>query len=223
MYSVRGQGRRRRATLVAGAAMATMLLLTGCQGDTEPDAGGATTIQGTPSGSPAAVAATTPSNPEPSPASSAGPAANIPVPEKPALADENSEEGLEAFTEYWFELLSYSYLTNDWSVFDEETDPGCRTCASIRTSVSELYNQGRWLAGAEVDLVSFDTTFEMTTSGSITSYVENRQNEISYFDTDGYVLRTVPQQAEPALDVINTIFEEGRWVVLDYGAPEGTK
>ncbi len=167
--------------------------------------------------------ATAPPTPEPSPASSAGPATNIPVPVKPALADENSEEGLEAFTEYWFELLSYAYQTNDWTLFDEETDPGCRTCASIKSAVTELYGQGRWLSGAEVDLVSFDTAFQPTTSGSITSYVENRQEEINYFEQDGVVLRTVPRQSTPALDVVNTIYDSGSWLVLDYGAPEGTK
>ncbi|BBE23209.1 hypothetical protein MN0502_20920 [Arthrobacter sp. MN05-02] len=199
------------------------MLLTGCQGDGDPSAR-QTTSPASPSAAPTtgAPTATASATPEPSPASSAGPAANIPVPVKPALADENSKEGLEAFTKYWFEVLSYSYVTNDWTLFDKETDPGCRTCASIRSSVVELYGQGRWVRGAEVEVISFDTAFELTTSGSITAYVKNQQSKIEYFEADGSVIRTVPQQDPPAFDVVNALYDEGSWLLLDYGAPEGT-
>lgn len=209
---------------MAGSVIALMLL-TGCQAEADPSA---TETPDKPSSSAApttaepSASASAPLTPEPSPASSAGPAVNIPVPVKPALADENSAEGLEAFTKYWLELLSYSYVTNEWSVFEEETDPGCRTCASIKSAVNELYGQGRWLRGAEVNMISFDTAFEPTISGSVTAYVENQQSQIDYFDKDGSIVRTVPKQEPPAFDVVNALYEQGSWVVLDYGAPEGT-
>ncbi|KQN97479.1 hypothetical protein ASF21_14455 [Arthrobacter sp. Leaf234] len=70
---------------------------------------------------------------------------------------------------------------------------------------------------------SFNTTFELTTSGSITAYVENQQSEITYFDKDGTVARSVPAQNPPAFDVVNAVFDQGSWLMLDYGAPEGTE
>jgi hypothetical protein len=209
---------------VAGTVLA-LLLLTGCQGDADPSDTG---TAGQPSASAAPTAAEASGTPSPassagpSPASSLGPAANLPVPVKPALADENSKEGLEAFTRYWFELLSYGYLTNDWNDFDRVTDTGCRTCDSIRDAVGQVYEQGRWLEGAKVEVVSFDTEFEPTTSGSVTAYVENQQSRIHYFEDDGTPLRTVPKQDPPALDVVNALHEGGTWFLLDYGAPEGT-
>lgn len=217
-------------SVVAGAAVVAILLV-GCQGDPDPSANGPSSQpsssaepSNTDGGGSATPTASSlePASPEPSPASSAGPAANIPVPVKPALADENTAEGLEAFTKYWFELLSFSYLTNDWTGFDQETDPGCRTCASIKSAVHELYRQGRWLGGGEVSVLSFDTAFELTTTGAVTAYVENQQSSIQYFNEDGSVARTVPQQNPPALDVVNAIYEEDGWFILDYGAPEGT-
>jgi hypothetical protein len=224
MFSVRAGGRRRGAAASVGAIVA-LVLLTGCQADAGPSADEA---PDPPSSSAAATPAETStsasasSSPEPLPASSVGPAADLPVPVKPALADENSKEGLEAFTRYWFELLSYSYLADDWSKFDEETDGGCRTCLSIKAAVNELYSQGRWLRGAEVKVISFDTAFEVTTTGSVTAYVGNQQSKIEYFDRDGSVIKTVPMQDPPAFDVINALYEDGHWVILDYGAPEGT-
>lgn len=216
--------RRRVVPMVAGSAV-MLMALTGCQGSDDPSA---TETPDAPSqsasASPSASATpTAPSTPEPSPASSLGPAANIPVPVKPALADENTAEGLEAFTEYWFELLSYGYATNDWAELDRLTDPGCRTCASIKAAVVELYGQGRWVRGADVAVVSFDTTFEKTTSGAVQAYVENQQSEIIYFETDGTILRIVPEQDPPAFDVVNALYQDDEWILLDYGAVEGTK
>jgi hypothetical protein len=161
-------------------------------------------------------------SPAPTPASSNGPAANIPVPEKPALADENTREGLEAFTRYWFELLNHGYTTNNWNAFDTETDPGCRTCGSIKANVLELYAQGRWVQGADISVVSFSTKFEESLTGSITSFVENQQNEIVYFESDGTVLKVTPKQPSPVLDVVIATWEQGSWLMLDYGQPEGT-
>ncbi|MBG6181531.1 DUF6318 family protein [Arthrobacter sp. CAN_A1] len=163
-----------------------------------------------------------PGTPEPTAASSDGPAANIPVPEKPALADENTVEGLEAFTEYWFELLNYAYITNDWEPFEAVTDPGCDTCVAIRSSVEEVYEQGQWIAGAEIQMLRFASDFEINTSGSINSFVENQQAEILYFDSDGTQLGSDPEQSDPSLDVVIAVWDDDSWFLLDFGRPEGT-
>ncbi|GAA1128219.1 hypothetical protein GCM10009582_26910 [Arthrobacter flavus] len=165
---------------------------------------------------------TVPTTPQPSPASSDGPAANLPVPEKPPLADENSVEGLEAFTEYWFELLNYAYVTNDWAPLEEVTDPGCDTCAAIRSSVEEVYDGGQWIAGAEIEVLRFASNFEANTAGSINSYVENQQAKIIYYESDGTELGMDPKQFEPSLDVVIAVWDVDSWLLLDYGRPEGT-
>ena len=221
MYSVRVQGRGRRSRLLASAAVATMLLLTGCQGDPEPDAGGTTTVQGTPSESPAAVATTKPPTPEPSPASSAGPAANIPVPEKPALADENSKEGLEAFTEYWFELFSYGYETNDWTEFEAVTDPGCGTCGNVLIAVEEVYDASGWIVGADSSLIDFTTDFQINTQGSIRSFVEVVQGQIQTYSSDGMLEGDDPEK-ESRTSVTFAIHGKDGWRMLDFGSPEGS-
>lgn len=211
--------------LIAGT-----LTLSGCQGDPDEARTGSpssspptsTAVSAPPTASPDPSGGASTAAPEPSPASSIGPAANIPVPTKPALADENSKEGLEAFTRYWFELLNYAYETNDWAPFDAETDPGCRTCASIKGNVSALYDQGRWVQGANISVVSFSTEFEESVTGSISSFVENQQGQIVYFNADGTELKVTPMQPEPAIDVVIAIWDKGSWLMLDYGTPEGT-
>ncbi|WP_146069546.1 DUF6318 family protein [Arthrobacter sp. B0490] len=229
MFLVRaiGHGRRsRRRTVLprlAGAAVA-LVLLTGCQGDPDPTAEPDPDPQPSSSSSassPASAAPTASASPEPSPASSAGPASNIPVPVKPALADENSAEGLEAFTEYWFELFSYGYETNDWAPFEAVTDPGCRTCDKYVEIVQGIYNKGQYIEGGEFILEEFVTDFAINTQGSIQVFVTNGQSDITFYGSDGIEIRT-DAAPEPVVDVIFAAFTNGSWIVLDYGKPEGT-
>ena len=229
MSQARSTSRSRRTArsrcTTAALVVVLGLLMAGCQGEitTPSPTTPAASPPGTASPSPSESATPTePSTPEPSPASSAGPAANILVPQKPPLADENSVEGLEAFTEYWFELLNYAYITNDWTPFEAVTDPGCDTCTTIRSSVEDVYKAGRWIAGAEIDVVRFASEFEVNTSGSINSYVENQQGKIIYFESDGTWLGVDPKQSEPSLDVVIAVWDGNSWLLLDYGRPEGT-
>jgi hypothetical protein len=220
-----GQGHGRVVAALAGGAVAVMLL-SGCQGDAEPTpmataSGGqpsasATTTGGGPSASPTAAATL-----QPSPASSAGPAANLPVPVKPALADENTAEGLEAFTKYWFELFSYGYETNDWAPFEAVTDPGCRTCAKYVDIVQSVYEKSQYIEGGEFQVGDFNTDFILNTQGSVQAFVSNGQSNITFYSASGEAIRTDTAPA-PVVDVIFAVFTNDAWVLLDYGKPEGT-
>lgn len=203
------------------------LLMTGCQGDASPPgptAGETSASVTDPTTSPSPTPTTSPSEPatpEPTAASSDGPAANIPVPEKPALADENSVEGLEAFTEYWFELFSYGYITNNWDEFLDITDSGCGTCANVVQGVQEQFVSGGWVAGGEAEVLNFSTDFEQNTAGSINSFVEVGQGEVTMFSQSGEVVGASPR-SEPNIDVTIAIYEQDGWIMLDFGSPEGT-
>lgn len=227
MFLVRADahGRRRRGVppLLAGAAVA-VLLLSGCQGDpdpsVQPSSDPSSSSSTAPSGS-AAPSVSASAGPEPSPASSAGPAANIPVPVKPALADENSAKGLEAFTKYWFELFSYGYETNDWAPFEAVTDPGCRTCDKYVEIVRGVYSNGQYIKGGKFAIDDFSTDFALNTQGSIQAFVSNGQSDITFYSSDGTRIRT-DQAPDSVIDVIFAAYSEGGWLLLDYGKPEGT-
>ena len=99
-------GRMRLSAISVLAA--SVLVLSGCSNGEGPKNG--SSDGATPSASSAASAtqsATATPTPTPvyKPADAKGRAQNVPVPVKPALADKNSKEGVEAFTKYWFSLL----------------------------------------------------------------------------------------------------------------------
>ncbi|MFJ6002629.1 DUF6318 family protein [Arthrobacter sp. NPDC092385] len=198
------------------------MLLTGCQGDGDPTAN-QPSDEVPSSSAPTVEPASTPTasaTPEPSPASSAGPAANIPVPVKPALADQNSAEGLEAFTRYWFELFSYGYETNDWVPYEAVTDPGCRTCAQTKQVVGDFYADGGWMGGGEFRIIDFGTDFRLNTSGSIQSFVNYQQADLIYYQKDG--TNTLGEAPDASVNVLFSLYRDDAWVVLDFGKPEGT-
>jgi len=221
---VHADGRRRVAPALAGSVV-VLMLLTGCQAEADPSAN---ETPDKPSSSVASktaepsASASAPATPEPSPASSAGPAMNIPVPVKPALADENSAEGLEAFTKYWFELFSYGYETNDWAPFEAVTDPGCRTCVNVTTAVREIYSEGGWVFGAQSEVTAFSTDFRTNTQGSVSSFVEVVQGGTKTFTSDGSLRGEDPEKA-PRVSVTFALHDQSGWLMLDFGPPEGTE
>lgn len=197
-------------------AVVFLLVLTGCQG---ADPGVAQEPAGSAPAS--ASASATPSvapTPTPSPASAAGPAVNLPVPEKPALADENSVEGLEAFTEWWFELLNYAYATNDLEPLWAVTDEGCTTCQNIEKSIAGVYESGGWVVGGDISLKSFDSDFELNTARSLSSFIRITQSEATYFDASGEVNNESPGFTEPRVNETIALFENGVWTLLDVGS-----
>ena len=199
-----------------------MLFLTGCQA-ADPGVGSVpspTTAQAeTPS--PTTAISTAPAVPEPTPASSDGPAANLSVPVKPPLADENTKEGLEAFTRYWFELFNYGYATNDWTAFSAVTDAGCGTCNNVVSAVRDLYAGEGWVVGATTEVGVFTTDFQKNTEGSISSYAEVVQSETATYNSDGSI-KGVTARSEAQQDVLIAVYEGDRWIMLDFGSPEGT-
>lgn len=219
MFSVHARSARRRTPALVGAVTA-MMLLTGCQGDAGPSATDRPSSSSAPTTAEASASASP--SPEPSPASSLGPAANLPVPVKPALADENSKEGLEAFTRYWFDLFSYGYETNDWVPFEAITDPGCGTCSNVSTAVRSVYDAGGWVVGAQSEVVTYGTDFRTNTQGSISSFVEVVQGETRIYSSEGTISGEDPKK-DPRVSLTFALYERDHWLMLDFGPPEGTK
>ncbi|WP_422390063.1 DUF6318 family protein [Arthrobacter sp. N1] len=221
-----GQGLGRVAAALAGGAVAVMLL-SGCQGDTEPTPTAApsapqASASATPTGDMPTASPTAAATPRPSPASSAGPATNLPVPVKPALADENTAAGLEAFTKYWFELFSYGYETNDWAPFEAVTDPGCGTCSNVVAAVQKIYQPGGWVVGAQSEVTAFSTDFRANTQGSVSSFVEVVQSETTTFSESGGETGNDSSKA-PSTNITFAIFDDTQWLMLDFGPPEGSE
>ena len=197
------------AALVVGLALA----LSGCNSGGSPGPGG--TSSQVAEEKPTSSATSTPT-PTPSavykPADASGPAQNVPVPVLPEVAKTETKEGLEAFTRYWFELLSYGYETGDTKPLSEVTSPACTMCERAKEVQQGWHQEGRWLAGGRITTPSINTTFVVAADGNYQVAVQVSQEALSYYNSDKTLDETGPKPADSGSLVI-AVFRGGSWFV----------
>ena len=205
-----------RVRLTAISCIAAALVLSGCSNSDSP--------QGSPSAGPINSASPTASvthspspTPKPAPvykpADAKGRAQNVPVPVKPAVADKNSKEGLEAFAKYWFALLNYGYETGNLTRWSKLTSASCVFCNNIKTSVAVGYKEGRWQAGGRLSASSIDARY--TASSTEQQIVAQVIQEVTQFYKAD---KTVGRQPEPGTNtavVILATHAKGQWSVVN--------
>ena len=196
----------------AAAVAAAALMLAGC-------AGGAPADPGTVSATPAASATSSPSatpTPTPSvvykPADASGPAQNVPVPVLPEVAKTETKEGLEAFTRYWFELLSYGYETGDTKLLSALTSPACTMCERAKQVQEGWHQDGRWLVGGKVTTPSINSTFTEAPDGTYQVAVQVAQEPLAYYNPDKSLDSTDPKPADSG-SLMLAVFRDGAWFV----------
>ena len=205
---------------VFSAVAVSVLALTGCSGGGDPQAGPTASVAASPvhsaSGSATATLSPTPTpKPKPvyKPADAKGRAQNVPVPVKPALADKNTKEGLEAFTKYWFALLNYGYETGNLSSWSALTANSCAFCSNLKTSVSVGYRDGRWQVGGRLSTPSVQSKFKPN-STSQQVVVQVIQEVTQYYKADKSVGRS-PAAGSNTASVVIAAYSGGHWAVSD--------
>ncbi|WP_427018125.1 DUF6318 family protein [Pseudarthrobacter sp. P1] len=147
------------------------------------------------------------------PADATGPAQNVPVPVKAALADEFSKAGIEEFSKYWYETLSYAYETGDMSPMEAITDPGCSTCANVKEVVTGWHSEGRWLVGGKMTVIDSQSKFLRTPGGTYQSLAFVSQEPLTYYNGDG-TLNEATSPRPPVADIFVASFKDGTWTAL---------
>ncbi|MGY3566062.1 DUF6318 family protein [Sinomonas sp. RB5] len=207
----------RRCTLRSALpvlAFASALALSGCSGGADAES------QGPPTASPSASATATPTpsvDSRPTPASSTGPARNLPKPEMPAAAKENTKAGFEAFTQYWLDTVTYAYETGDSAAITAVSDPGCKVCASMKKTVDSLYAGNGWSKGPKWTVSDFHSTMKIDPAGRAEGFYLVTEAPNQRFDASGRVTKDMKGTAEPAAQVIYGIFKAGEWKTAETG------
>lgn len=211
-FSILRPSARSRVRLgVLACATAAMLLLTGCQGSGTPTNTGSTTPP------PTETATATPT-PAPSavykPADANGRAENVPVPEMPALAKENTKEGLEAFVKYYYAVKNYANETGDVTTLATLNGPDCAACSSLLEATSQSYIEGRWMAGGKLEVPVIEVHWNPNNTVQ-TVKQQVIQGDITYYNSDGSEGRA-PDIATNSAFVIVASFDAS-WTVADLG------
>ena len=197
------------AALIVGFAMA----LSGCNSGDSPGPGGTSspvaaetpTASSTPTPTPSAVY---------KPADASGPAQNVPVPVLPEVAKTETKEGAEAFTKYWFSVLSYAYETGDTVVLSKLSKAECAFCQGLVDDIEAAWAEGKWISGGQIEIPV--ATAKPSTDGSTQVVLQVLQKELVIHNKDGspYQEKTA---ATNAGSVAMVKFADAGWLVNDLG------
>ena len=212
---------RLRLPLISAIAV-SFIALSGCSGGGDPQAGPTATAVASPaqpaSGSASATPSATPT-PKPTPvykpADAKGRAQNVPVPIKPALADKNTKEGLEAFTKYWYQTLSYAYETGDTSPVRSISGPSCRFCNGLAEGLKAAWQGTQWVAGGRIETPSIKGKY-VPGAKTQQATVQVIQTEISIYKAPGKLLQKVTKESNTASQAVVTFNAKG-WSITDLG------
>lgn len=205
---------RMRLSAISFVAV-SVLALSGCSnGDPQGGSSAGPTSSGSQSASVTPSASPTP-KPVYKPADAKGRAQNVPVPVKPALADKNSKEGLEAFAKYWFQALSYAYETGDTRLMESASGPNCLFCNGLRDNVKNAWQDKKWIVGGKIQTPSIKAQFSPGKK-SQQATVQVIQQEIAIYKARGTRSQDVTRASNVGSQAVAS-FDSTGWTMTDLG------
>lgn len=196
-------------------AIGLSLALAGCNSGESPGPGASSSPVA--AETPTAAATPTPT-PTPSavykPADATGPAQNVPIPVLPEVAKTETKEGAEAFTKYWFSVLSYAYETGDTERLSALSKSECSFCQGLVDDIGAAWAEGKWISGGQIEVPA--ATAKPADGGSAQVILQVLQKELVIHNSDG-----TPYQEKTAATNTGSVamvkFSNDGWAVNDLG------
>ena len=208
-----------RSLVLPATAMVAAVLLTACAPtDDGPDDASSSTASEAASSSSSSEAATDKSpgsDGEYVEASADGPAQNVPKPEKPALADEESYEGAQAFLDYLADTRAYAWQTGDTSLIREITAEECESCTEEYDEIDGLYEGGGWASAGRDEINLTDKDMPVNSYGFPAPRAEVGYEGMTKWSSSGDVTEKFPPiEAKENILYIHMEFLDQQWVYV---------
>ncbi|MEA5454561.1 DUF6318 family protein [Sinomonas sp. JGH33] len=204
--------RRVLLSLLPVGLLVLVFTLAGCSGPT----GAAEPSSEPSSGGPSGEAAASPDS-RPTPASSRGPARNVPRPVLPEAAKQNTKEGFEAFTQYWFDTVTYGLENNDPNVIKNVSRSDCKVCNAYFSDALDSATGGGWYEGPRWRVTGFLSDMSRDPLKQALGQFLLEESASSRFDAQGSILKSRKGGNDNRLKEIYAIYEDGRWLASQLG------
>ncbi len=153
-------GRARLVGLVLAGALG--LLASGCSDDAAPNTSTVAPASSAPSMSAAPTSASPTPSARPYPADVPLTGHNVKPGEEPPLypvaARARTQEGANAFAEFFMRTLDWAYATTNPSYMKHYSGPSCGLCHGLATGISKTAAKGHWYLGGRFTLHPATTT-----------------------------------------------------------------
>ena len=159
-------------------------------------------------------------DPRPTAASSNGPARNTPRPELPEAAKKNTKEGFAAFTQYWFDTITYGLETGDSGPLRAASTAGCKMCGSYLTSIEEAANSGGWREAPRWTVSGFSSDFVKDANGRVEGVFILDESASVVYSAQGVIERRRQAGRLPGAQAIHAAFVGGNWTTAEAGGAE---
>ena len=188
-----------RTFVLPAAVVLAVSLLSAC-GSTGDDPDGAPSGSASEAASSSSAASASEASAEETPgadgeyveASADGPAQNVPKPQKPALADEESYEGAQAFLDYLADARAYAYQTGDTTLIREITAEECGNCYGEYDDIDAIYEGGGWASAGRDELDILDKDMPVNSYGFPSPRVSNGYEGMTIWGPGGEVEEKYP-------------------------------
>lgn len=130
----------------------------------------------------------------------------------PELAAKNSPDGAEAFTRYFFEVVTHAMQTGDTAPLKAVSDSDCKACSGLSEAIDRMYGEGRRNEGGGwiVKRVVFDPSLEMPFHKCLVIVDQPPQRLIG---ADG---RVIDKDAQQLLGFRVTVrWADDRWIAYE--------
>lgn len=203
---------RRSGLRVLSSAAVLSLLLVGCGSD---DDGGGSTQSPTNIAPSDPTASASDSAEEYVPASAEGPAQNVPKPTKPALADEESVEGAQAFLDYLSDARAYAQQTGDTSLAREVTAEQCGSCMEHYDNLDSHYEAGGWASRGYEKFTILSDDLPIDSYGLYAPEASVEAEDLSIWDDNGDLVQ-VAAGDEGSVDrlLVHLDYRNGAWTYV---------
>lgn len=153
----------------------------------------------------------------PTQASSQGPARNVPKPELPEAARQNTKEGFEAFTQYWFDTATYSFESGDSASLDAVSANDCKVCNSYISDIDQLRSSQGWASGPSWKISQFSSNMIRDPLAQVVGYFLLEESPSTIFATDGTVAKSRKGGNNGNAKAAFASFESGLWSMRQLG------
>jgi hypothetical protein len=141
----------------------------------------------------------------------------VPRPQLPEAAKQNTAQGFAAFTQFWFDAITYAMETGDPRPVKEISAPSCRMCQSQLEKARRLYDGGGWAIGPQRTVKNFESTMAPSADNSVAGvFLFEESASVAYSKAGDVGIRHTGGTIGRA-QAIRARFDEGTWVAFEVG------
>jgi hypothetical protein len=135
----------------------------------------------------------------------------------PAAATQNTEEGLKAFTQYWFDTVSYALESGDTALLKAASTPDCKICNGFADEALSSNSGGKWTISTKWTITSFRSDLNKNPLGQSVGYFTLTESASTDFNSDGSVIASRSADRADKPRVAYAVFQGGAWVMAQSG------